>query len=299
MDISAKRGHDVMRGHTVAYVGLIGSVASIVSLVAWAYTQLPRGWAGLVLLSFLAVSFLAVVGAASLYSLRIRQENRVFRISHEVLHKINHNYRDVLSDVFGDRKVEERVRRAGIEKETLRSVCEELSKLFLAFTHVPCTVTVKLIVRGQDGVLYARTHARSEIYCPRDTVEPFDFQLMTGKNTGLDGALKRVQGQVSHFFSADLFPEAVNHLYFNERPNWRDCYRSAIVVPIRHVTGEKDHHGWVSDNVGFLSVDTTSPNRLNDTYHVDMLAAYADQMYNFMSLMRGKYALPPQETPNV
>jgi hypothetical protein len=43
--------------------------------------------------------------------------------------------------------------------------------------------------------------------------------------------------------------------------------------------------------LGFLAVDTMSENRLNNTYQMQMLAAYAHQMYNFMSLMRGKYSL--------
>jgi len=106
-------------------------------------------------------------------------------------------------------------------------------------------------VRGRDGALYARTHARSESFCGRDKVEPFDFVLNTGRNTGLDGALRHVQGRVTYFFSPDLYPEADRGDYQNERQNWRACYRSAIVVPIQHVTGEKDHHGWVSDSSVF------------------------------------------------
>ncbi len=295
MEESTKHFHDLMRGQTIAYIGLIGSVASIVSLVAWAYSKLPTGWAGLLLLSALALSLLALVAVSSIYSLRIRQENRAFRRSQHVLHAINHNYRGVLNDVFGETKIHSMERRAQLEKDTLRSVCEELSRLFLAFTHVPCTVTVKLIVRGRDGALYARTHARSDNMCGRDKVEPFDFQLNTGKNTGLDRALEHVQGRVSHFFSADLFSEAERGEYYNERPNWRDCYRSAIVVPIQHVTGKKDQHGWIADSLGFLAVDTLSENRLNNSYQMHMLAAYAHQMYNFMMLMRGTYSLAPQQ----
>jgi hypothetical protein len=298
MNISTRQTHDVMRGLTVAYIGIVGSFASILSLLIWAYFQLPKGWGGFALLTALAVSLLLVVCAATFYSVRIRQENRAFRRGQDVLHSINHNYRDVLSDAFGEQRVESDKGRADIEKEVLQSVCAELARLFDAFTHVSCTVSVKLIVRGQDGVLYARKHARSENYCPRDKVEPFDFQLKTGKNTGLDHALRRVQGKITHFFSDDLYRDADDGKYYNERPNWRDCYRSAIVVPIRHTSGKKDDHGWESDNLGFLAVDTMSDNRLNGTYHVSMLAAYADQMYNFMSLMRGKYSLVHDEIKN-
>jgi hypothetical protein len=34
-----------------------------------------------------------------------------------------------------------------------------------------------------------------------------------------------------------------------------------------------------------------SVNRLKNGYHLFMLAALANQMYNFMSLMRGKYTV--------
>ena len=287
-----------MRGQVLAWIGLVGSTASILSLVIWAYVSLPRVWGGLLLLSALAISLLILVAAATAYSVRIRQENRTFRHSQEVLQRINQNYRDVLSGVFGEKKVEDIKRRTEIERDTIRAVCHELARLFLAFAHVPCTVTMKLIVRGRDGALYARTHARSDAISDRDNVEPFDFVLKTGRNTGLDEALRHVQGRVSHFFSPDLYADADSGDYQNERPNWRACYRSAIVVPIHHVTGEKDDHGLVSDNIGFLAVDTLSENRLNDGFHVQLLAAYAHQMYNFMSLMRGTYSLvPPLEPP--
>lgn len=69
-------------------------------------------------------------------------------------------------------------------------------------------------------------------------------------------------------------------------------------MPIHRVTGEQDHHGWKSDNLGFLAIDTPSANRLNNTYHLHLLAAYGHQMYNFMSLMRGKYSLVPQQIEN-
>jgi protein-S-isoprenylcysteine O-methyltransferase Ste14 len=102
MDVPTKRFHDLMRSQTIAWIGLAGSVASIISIVAWAYSTLPQGWAGLLLLSILAMCLLIVVAAATLYSVRVRQENRALRRSLEVLREINSNYRDVLSSVFGE-----------------------------------------------------------------------------------------------------------------------------------------------------------------------------------------------------
>jgi len=46
-----------------------------------------------------------------------------------------------------------------------------------------------------------------------------------------------------------------------------------------------------SQDLGFLCVDTLSRNRLNEGYHVELMSAFADQMYNFLSLMRGRYTV--------
>jgi hypothetical protein len=86
--------------------------------------------------------------------------------------------------------------------------------------------------------------------------------------------------------------------YRNERQDWKNFYRSAIVVPIRFVN-RPAVGPVVSDDIGFLSVDTKSTHRLNDDYHLEYLAGLADQMYNFMSLMRGKYAVQPSVRSSV
>ena len=81
--------------------------------------------------------------------------------------------------------------------------------------------------------------------------------------------------------------------YRNQRDHWSDFYQNVIIVPIRSVDilklGNKEKDA--SNDIGFLCVDTQSINRLNNTWHLELLAAFADQMYNFMSLMRGEYQL--------
>lgn len=67
-----------------------------------------------------------------------------------------------------------------------------------------------------------------------------------------------------------------------------------LSLPIRAV--KQGHRGNPDgyDDVGYLCLDTMSQNRLNGTYHVQLMAAFADQMYNFISLMRGKYVVNVQ-----
>jgi hypothetical protein len=48
--------------------------------------------------------------------------------------------------------------------------------------------------------------------------------------------------------------------------------------------------------LGFLKVETMFKNRLNDTYHVQILAAFADQMYTFLSLRQLPTALKAQKS---
>src|SRR5262249_51871369 len=114
------------------------------------------------------------------------------------------------------------------------------------------------------------------------------FRLKTGENTAFDQALRYTAGRTNHFFAADL---NVDKMYRNERQDWKEFYQSAIVVPIRYVDPAKIGQADASDDIGFLAVDTKSRNSLNGGYQVELLASFADQMYNFMSLMRGKFGV--------
>ena len=112
------------------------------------------------------------------------------------------------------------------------------------------------------------------------------YAVGTGENTGFDEALKLRPSGPSYFYAADL--QEMGPRYANQRVGWQRLYRSTIVVPIHHVV----HSDRRREVLGFLSVDTMSANRLNDTYQVQFLAAFADQMYNFLSIMRRRYLLP-------
>ena len=237
---------------------------------------------------------LAGLTAAMFYSIKVRQENIILRRIPETIHRINHDYRNVLSVLFGDRDVcptdEARVKA---EVRTLQSVCQKLSATFHDLTRKPCIVSVKLIIT-HDGHAYCETLVRSETMSRRDEGELVRFSLNTGRNPALDEALAYRPGRKSYFYSADLTKEKEG-TYTNDRANWRQFYRSEIVCPIRYVKASSDGRPATRDDIGFLIVDTMSTNRLNEGSHVELLGACADQMYNFMSLVRGKYKVPPTD----
>jgi hypothetical protein len=212
------------------------------------------------------------------------------------LHKINHSYRDALRTVFGSPT---RLRKAleEIELDNLRLVCERIAEMFTSLIKAKCVVTVKLIREQDDnGKRQSSCHTlvRSESGSERDR-QLVAYQIGKGANTAFDVALKYNPHGPSRFFSPDLVKDYEEGIYSNERTDWRHFYRSALVVPIRSVTYEHLPGRAAFNNLGFLAVDTLAPNKLNETFHLQFLAAFADQMFNFMSLMRGRYRFPRTE----
>ena len=234
-----------------------------------------------------------VLFAALVYSFRVRQENIVLRRVPATVHSVNHNYRDVLCTLFGDRQNPPTDDlRVKAEVRVLESVCQRLAGVFRDLVRMPCMVSVKLITK-EGGQAYCTTLVRSETLCARDALgETQRFSLNTGANTTLDEALRYQPGRKSYFYSADLTKEREGS-YNNDRRTWKSYYRSEIVCPIRYVKPDVDGRPPTSDDIGFLIVDTLSTNRLNEAFHLELLGACADQMYNFMSLMRGKYSVSP------
>jgi hypothetical protein len=215
-----------------------------------------------------------------------------------ILHRINHMYRDLLSKLFRIHKGETLLYSLeAAERDTLQAACQKIADMFSLLISHRCIVTVKLIrvdtPVGEGQVSYCSTLARSELTSERDQI-PIKYEINTGKNTAFDTALRFDSSRVSHFFSPDLEKDAAEGKYCNQRQDWKRFYRSAIVVPIRSVNYEAIGSANAFDELGFLAVDCMGRNVLNDGLHLQFLASFADQMYNFMSLMRGKYSLPAE-----
>jgi hypothetical protein len=288
--LSTRRFHTFFNSSWVAF---LGSVASVISLIWFAYLEINHAPQMTVWVVLLGASLAFFVGAG-IYTVKVRQENREFCKFMGTLHQINHDYRDALSAAFKFNPASSNATEEGYvkyldkwEEKTIKGVCQKIAEFYTAFTHCKCTVTVKLI-KQLDGKTFCSSYARSEENCKRDTWEPMDFEVGTGRNTAFDKALLYASATISHFHSWDLAKETD---YRNQRDNWGNIYKSAIVVPIRSVNRERLGTQQSSDDIGFLCVDTPATQRLNNTWHVELLAGFADQMYNFFCLMRGRYTL--------
>ena len=278
----------------IAFAGAIASICGFFWVIYDKFSPAPSEVLQLIILLLIGLIFAVI----SYYSIRVRQENAAFIRAAATIHKINHDYRDALSKMFGGKQpVANEIDRIQCERETLQAVCQSAAKIFNSFTQADCMVTIKLIAKEKNGALTCQTYVRSQLNCDRDVYSSTSFAINTGQNTAFDEALRFAAGSISCFYSADLSEMAKNGKYRNQRDNWANYYQSAIVVPIRYVNPQRAGRPDASDDIGFLCVDTQWTHRLNNGYHVHYLAALADQMYNFMSLMRGGYRVPPIEPP--
>lgn len=280
------------KAHNVAanpWFIVLGTLCSILSFFWVFYEEINDKLSVLAVVSlgFSLVVFLAGV----VYSLTVRSENKALKKVSETFSDINHVYRDALFGVFGsENPVTDLDTLIELEKDILKSVCQRIGQIFSILIGVECMATVKMIVRESDERIYAQTHVRSVDNHKRDTPERKKYSINTGENTAFDEALKkRADGGLSYFWSTDLTKEGEN--YANQRLHYSKYYRSTIVVPIRGHNKDREGHLDEFDLIGFLCIDTKSTNRLKNGYHIHIMTSLAGQMYNFMSLMRGKYTV--------
>ena len=249
-----------------------------------------------VLILLFIIAYTLVVGVVALI---IHRENRRLRNVFKYFCEINLIYRDnLISAFYGDDpgNIEDRKKKlASIETATLASVCQRISKIFNKLTGRDCMITFKVLTK-EDGKSYATTCSRSEDHSERDNTEPRRFKVNVGCNTAFDHALRPdTTGRIPHFHSADMLKLRDHGEYQSERPRWERYYKSAIVVPVNCFgSREKPER----NDIGLLCVDTKSRNRLNDSYHVEIMAALAYQMYNFISFMRGIYTVSTEKERN-
>ncbi|MCB1734156.1 MAG: hypothetical protein H6981_05450 [Gammaproteobacteria bacterium] len=282
MNLPTRFAHGVATNPWTLLISTIGSILGLGVLINDRFFVPTPTTEPIALFLLVTVIYVAVSGAA----LRILDDNRKLREVANNFREINSIYRDRLFSAFhGENPVKERAKLIDIEKITLTSVCQRISQIYSKLTGRNCVVTVKLLTKENDNV-FVTTYARSENDSERDKASPKRFEVNTGQNTAFDEALMpNTTGHISHFYSGDL---RKHKHYNNQRPSWDKCYQSTIVVPIRCLGVEGKS---TREDIGFLCIDTKSRNRLNNSHHVVMMAALADQMYNFMSLMRGKYTV--------
>lgn len=284
MNIPEKLVHQFARNNYVTALSLIVSFISF-GVVMRDILDGTTPKIGSILSLVVAILFFTAV---NIYSLKVRNDNRILQEIAKYFREINTNYREALFTSFwGERETLLLDDRLLAEKNTLKVVCQTIARIFTKLLYgKECTVTVKLLTKEDDGILYATTYVRNHESSERDIDDHWKYEVNTGKNSGLDQALKNSPaGKLSYFHSADLSKETE---YSNQRSDYLDWYKSTIVVPIRCPLrrGERE-----AQNYGFLTIDTMTRHRLNNGYHVVMLSSLAEQMFNFMALMRGDYKI--------
>ena len=218
----------------------------------------------------------------------VHRENLRLRQCAYELHEINHIYRDALGGLFSNNAKTQPPNADElllVEREVLNAVCTKVASMFRNLTGRRCVVTMRLITE-EDQNKFCFVWATSDRQSFRDEVPVIKFGLSEKENTAFARALVLRSSSPSFFHSADLRDASD---YEDQRPEWRDLYRSILVVPVQHAIRSLKK----SDVLGFLSVETMSTYRINNGYHVHFLAAFADQMYNFICIMRRRYVLLP------
>lgn len=206
-------------------------------------------------------------------------------------HEINHAYRDYLAENI----IHNESPPKGIddfiagEKALVHSVAANMADIFSLLARHRCVVTVKLC-KSQKNKDYCYTYTRSETNSPRDRERNRVFEIDPDKNTGFyEARTRQNKAEYYRYFCNDLNKAVADQHYKNERAAFLGYYQSAIVVPIRFTpeqdfkTEKKQHK-----ELGFLCVDCGSRNVFDEEVHVPLLAAFADQMYNFINLSRAR-----------
>lgn len=266
---------------------IVASICSISSFMWFLYDK----WVGSATAVSLSIFVISLTATATgfIYSIKVRSENIALRGIAEIFNEINEIYRDSLKELFAkNQPVTDPNTLISEENKTLNAVCQRIEKIFTRITGRDCTVTIKLICE-KDGRSYATTLTRNEAKSARDNNHTINYSVGTGENIAFDTALRgKSSDRLSHYFSPDLRKEKN---YTNQRQDYIKFYKSVLVVPIRGVNAESKGSKFEFDDIGFLCVDLKSTNRLNNGYHLHILTSLSNQMYNFMSLMRGKYTV--------
>lgn len=282
--------YDILESRTVSFVGSIASVIGLIIVIYQIFSGSKIEFYQKAAYSLLLIIFLAI----AFYSILIRSNKQALEKSFYQMHAINHLYRNTLCQMFSEKNTApDTTTLLQNERTTLEAVCQRIATIYSTLTRRTCTVTLKLLTKGENK-LYCETYVRSEMKSTRDDDHPKIFEVKTGANSAFDEALRYIPGRPSYFYSSDL---TKNSEYRNQRPNWKSYYKSTLVVPVRYADSSKVGQNDVTDDVGFLCVDSMSRNRLKNGFHVQILCAFADQMFNFVKLMRGNYHIAKKLSP--
>lgn len=211
----------------------------------------------------------AISSVAYLHALR---KNR--RLSSELgtIHEITHAFHDAIAVAFQHNDIN---RVLEIEHKTLDRFCQSVKKIFDNMTGVNCHITIKLLTI-ENGNQFVSTYASTRSNWSKSKRK----ELVQNTTDYVESLRIKPERDQSYFYAADLTRKT---LYQNSNMDWQNYYKSTLVVPIRRTFREKT----IVDDIGFLCVDTLEPDKLNDDDHLKFLTYFSEQLYFFLSTLRG------------
>jgi len=303
-------------------LSIISGVITIVTagIGTWAFFSSKRnsGQLDINLLLLLIIALLVLVAISLLIKLwKYRKLSKArLRNGSEVLHKLTHEFRDVLFDVLHYYK-------SGQLNQALLSTCIEnflkrsldlLCKIMGDYTGCEVCSCIKLI--EYDNEIKIET-AKVTVFCRSSNTnnERINYDRQPQEvYVKEDTALMQVVGDNAkdHFSCADLKKYREQHskekeFYKNPNQNWEKYYIGTFIVPIRieykrlfFMKNKESYHV-----IGFLCLDSLSKNAFlanQERYNADMIKAFADLFYvvlNKYSYYLRKMSQPKQNTVRV
>jgi hypothetical protein len=298
MKYRTKIAHDFVSNYFIAlFVSLV--LAGLVSGSVLAGSIEGSPWI-LAILVFVMYATATVQG--SLYF--VHRRNKAWSRVPEHLHAINKIYRQVLSMLYLRENKEDWSKETylSLEQEILQTVCKEISTIFRRITTKPCQVIVYLLIDDASRK-FCFTWATSDL--PEGRVrsqQKCEFELDHARyNTRFQKVLSAIEEGGEHaFFCSDIKEAVRKDDYHDSLKDFIRHYQSVIVVPICCAITDQDTEDVSSMRViGFLSVDSHSANRFTRVPAIHLLSAFADQMFNFISLMRREYVTESSTTNTI
>ncbi len=171
------------------------------------------------------------------------------------IHQVAHDFRDAMA----------RDDSQFVDKAFFVKALDFLKPVFDETTGQDCSLCIKVFARVDHKLSTLCRDSKSERH---RGIDEYDVGYEVGKNTDFSLIMA---GARRWWFSNDLPGEAN---YVNERANYADFYKAAVVVPIRKMSPD----GQVFYE-GFLCVDAPEPGAFNEGYHPYLLSAVGDMLH--------------------
>lgn len=224
---------------------------------------------------------LAIVGVYKLV-----KQNQAYKSTFDNIHELNHLYRQTLAGTTAklipvDSNNHERINNVllSAERDTLRSAVRIISGIFNKLTSRDTTTTIWLF-DNETNVCneYISCKDNENALRKKSSRETYDVS----ENDAFSNC-KEAEGKCCHFLASNLKKLRKRKRYKDQRTNNGEFYQAILTVPIRYV------HENNENRIGYLQIDQKAANYLNNVEHLFILAACADQMYNFLSIIRRNF----------